>query len=245
MNLSRTVATGLLAAGLALSAARAAHAATGILVTPFSFGATFDRFDAFDPSLGTLRSVRFDLFGQFEPLILSDVAAVGATETLFLSQTFTGFAGRGFTSISSPTITGTMITNGLGAAEIAIAPFTDSFKFDAASEITGFALDTYGEVLGAHLSDFLAGGPSGGLIDEIPSYSAYALSLSGATLPSIDTVVEGGGLVTYVYKLPDSPPPPPPPPGGAAPEPAAWALLLAGFALAGARLRGRASAPTA
>lgn len=60
----------------------------------------------------------------------------------------------------------------------------------------------------------------------------------GASRLTIVTDRETGGL---------PPPPPPPPPVAVVPEPAAWAMMIAGFALVGgaARFRRRAASPAA
>jgi hypothetical protein len=233
MELLRTARACLLAAALAAGAAAHADAATGIRVASFNFGLAQDSFQAFDPALGTLEAVSFDLSGDFMPLIISDGPTPGISEPLFITSSFSGFAGRGFSTLVASMIAGQVLSNVPGATSIAIAPFHDSFTFNAQSEATGFAADAYGGLFSAHLSDFLAGGPSGNEIDELPSITAFALSVTGATLPSVTTFVQGGGTVTYTYSF-MSPPP--------APEPAAWSVMLAGFALTGAAIRRRTAA---
>jgi hypothetical protein len=51
----------------------------------------------------------------------------------------------------------------------------------------------------------------------------------------------GGGIqnIDFTYAAPAGPPPPPPPPPPAVPEPASWAMLMAGFGLIGAVRRRR------
>jgi hypothetical protein len=233
MGVSRTVAVAGLTVALGMAAlAGRAEAGTGFAVKTFSFGPAEDSFAAFDPSLGTLKSVSFQLSGEFQPLILSDTA-LPTTEPLTVEQSFTGFAGKGFTSITPSTVFGQVITTTLGAPAVPIAPFVDSFTFNALSDITGFTADSYGGLLGAHLADFLAGGPTGGEIIELPALSASAIGFGGALLPAITTTAVGGGIVTYAYTTPDHSPPP------GIPEPAAWTLLLTGFALTGAAVRRR------
>ena len=232
MEIGRTTRAGLAAALLQIGAASLAQAGTGQSISAFDFGPSVDSFAAFDPALGTLTSVRFDLFGQFQPLILSDVTPTqGYAEPLFITQSFAGFGGHGFSTVFAPTLSGTILTNTPGSPASVIAPFQDAFTFDAQSELIGYATDSYGAVLSAHLADFFTGGPSGGLIEEFPSYLAYAIGYDGSVLPSLSTFVQGGGTVTYAYTTAP----------GAAPEPATWTVMLAGLALAAAILRRRSA----
>jgi hypothetical protein len=227
VDLRRTTKACLLAAAIALGAAARAEAATGFSIASYNVGGGQDSFAAFDPSLGTLLSVSIQLSGQIVPLILSD--ATGVQEPLFITQSFTGFAGKGFSTSVAATIPGTIVSTTPGAPAIVIAPYQDAFTFDAVTEAAGFAADSYGSILTAHLADFLAGGPSGNQILEFPAYQAFALGATGATLPSISTFLQGGGTVTYTYDIAA--------PGTPVPEPAIWTALLAGFALVGAQLR--------
>jgi hypothetical protein len=227
LDMRRTTKAILLAAAMALGAAARAEAATAFSITAYNVGSGQDSFQAFDPNLGTLLSVSFQISGDIVPLILSD--ATGVQEPLFITQTFTGFAGKGFSTSVAATIPGTIVSTTPGAPAIVIAPYFDEFTFDAVTEAAGFAADSYGSTLTAHLSDFVAGGPSGNQILELPSYLAFAFGATGAFLPSISTFLNGGGTVTYTYELPVQ--------GGPVPEPATWAMLLAGFALMGARMR--------
>jgi hypothetical protein len=232
MKMARFVRACLASVCLAFGAATLAQAGTGISIAAFSFGSGVDSFAAFDPRLGTLNSVSFDLNGMFEPLILSDAAPyVGYSEPLFVSQSFTGLAGRGFSTILSSTTTGVVLTNTPGSPATVIAPFRDVFTFNAQSELIGFTVDSLGAVLGGNLADFVAGGPTGDLIEELPTYNAYAIGFDGSILPSAFTFVQGSGLVTYTYTTAPAP----------APEPAAWAVMLIGFGLTGAILRRRSA----
>jgi hypothetical protein len=227
VDLRRSTKACLLAAAIALGAAVRAEAATGFSITAYNVGGGQDSFAAFDPSLGTLLSVQVQLSGQIVPLILSD--ATGVQEPLFITQSFTGFAGKGFSTTSAATIPGSIVSTAPGAPAIVIAPYQDAFTFDAVTEAAGFAADSYGSILTAQLADFIAGGPSGDQILEFPTYQAFALGATGAILPSISTFLQGGGTVTYAYELAT--------PGAPVPEPAIWTVLLAGFALVGARMR--------
>src|SRR4051794_27512659 len=117
MNLRRTTRTCLLAAVVALAAAlgaaSGAAAATGVSVTAYDIGQGQDSFKAFDPSLGTLTSVSVQISGQIVPLILSD--ATGAEEPLSVTQSFLGFAGKGFTTQTTGVIPGIIIATTPGA----------------------------------------------------------------------------------------------------------------------------------
>jgi hypothetical protein len=227
VDLGRTTKACLLAAAIALGAAVRTEAATGLSITSYDVGAGQDSFAAFDPNLGTLLSVQVQLSGQIVPLILSD--ATGVQEPLFITQSFTGFAGKGFSTTSAATIEGSVVSTSPGAPAIVIAPYQDAFTFDAVTDVTGFAADSYGSILTAQLADFIAGGPSGNQILEFPTYQAFALGATGAVLPSISTFLQGGGTVTYTYEAAAA--------GGPVPEPATWTVLIAGFALVGARIR--------
>ena len=66
--------------------------------------------------------------------------------------------------------------------------------------------------------------------------SAFQLLLSG--YDSYDSYFTYGGAAFS----PGASPPPPPPPNNAVPEPATWAMMIGGFALAGATLRRRKAA---
>jgi hypothetical protein len=222
---TRIMGAGLLA--LALGAAARAEAATGLSISSYDIGVGQDSFAAFDPGLGTLLSVSVQLSGQIVPLILSDSAAVEGP--LFITQSFIGFAGKGFSTSVAGTIPGIIVTTSPGAPALVIAPYQDAFTFDAVTEAAGFAADTYGSTLTAHLADFIAGGPSGNQIIEFPTYQAFAIGGSGAFLPSISTFLQGGGTVTYTYEFAA--------PGAPVPEPATWIVLLAGFALVGQQIR--------
>jgi hypothetical protein len=234
MGMRRTTKACLLAAAMVMGAAVRTEAATAFSIKSYDIGVGVDSFAAFDPSLGTLQSVNIQLFGQIVPLILSD--ATGVAEPLFITQSFTGFAGKGFSTLSAATIDGTIISTTPAAPAIAIAPYQDAFTFDAVTDFTGFAADSYGSILTAHLADFIAGGPSGNQILEFPAYTAFALGVTGAVLPSISTFLQGGGIVTYTYGIA--------PTGPGVPEPAIWTALIAGFALTGAQLRRRRASAT-
>ena len=222
---------------MSLGAAARADAATAYVITSYDIGSSQDSFAAFDPSLGTLRSVSFQISGDIVPLILSDVTA--AVEPLFTTQSFAGFAGKGFNTQVAANIPGFILSTTPAAPAIPFAPYNNAFTFDAVTEAAGFAADSYGSTLTAHLADFLAGGPSGNQIIEIPTYLSYAFGDSGAFLPSISTFLHGGGIITYAYDTA-------PTGGGPVPEPAAWMALLSGFVMLGARLRrSNPSAPVA
>ena len=68
---------------------------------------------------------------------------------------------------------------------------------------------------------------------SISAANTFQLLLSG--YDAYDTYFTYGGAAFS----PGASPPPPPPPGGAVPEPATWAMMIAGFGLAGAALRRR------
>jgi hypothetical protein len=227
LDMRRTTKALLLAAATTLGAAVRAEAATAFSITAYNVGGGQDSFAAFDPNLGTLLSVQVQISGQIVPLILSD--ATGVAEPLFITQSFTGFAGKGFSTSVAATIPGTIVSTAPGAPALVIVPYQDAFTFDAVTEAAGFAADSYGSTLTAHLADFLAGGPSGNQILELPNYQAFALGATGAVLTSISTFLQGGGTVTYTYEIAA--------PGTPVPEPATWTMLLAGFALVGARVR--------
>lgn len=218
----------LLAAALAVGVAAQAKAATAIMVTAYEVGPYQESFKAFDGSLGTLTSVRFDITGQVQPVILSD--SVGQVEPLFIDRTVTRlFPGQGYSTGFAPQIMGSIVTTSPGEPAVPLGLYVNSFTFDALSELLGFAFDTYGATQVAHLSDFIAGGPLGDQIVELVQYQAYAIGQSGAVLPSVYTALQGGGIVTYTYEVAET--------GGGVPEPAPWALMIMGFGLAGARMR--------
>lgn len=76
--------------------------------------------------------------------------------------------------------------------------------------------------------------PSTGSLLVSPGVSfagGLTVNLYSATVYGIDQI--------QFTTLPPAPPPPPPPGVGAIPEPAAWALMIAGFGLVGSALRRR------
>lgn len=225
--MQRFISSLCLAAAIGLGATAPASAATAISVTAYKVGSVLESFTAFDPSLGTLTSVRFDISGQFQPLILSD--STGQVEPLFVTRYVDRIPGRGYATGFAAPIVGSIVTTSPGAPAAPIQLYINSFTFNAVSELTGFAIDSYGSTQVARLSDFLAGGPLGDDILEFTHYEAFALGLSGERLPSALTVLVGGGIVTYTYETRDV--------GGGVPEPASWALMIIGFGLAGAQMR--------
>ncbi|HEY0438005.1 MAG TPA: choice-of-anchor E domain-containing protein, partial [Phenylobacterium sp.] len=199
MGRHRTTKAGLLAVAIAFGLGARSQAATAFSITDYEVGPGFDRFAAFDPSLGTLLSVHVQIFGDIVPLILSDATA--EVEPLTVTQSFISFAGKGFRTLAPATINGFILSTTPDAPALAFAPYLDEFTFDAVTEASGFAADSYGANLTAHLADFLPGGPSGDQIIEFPTYLAFALGSSGALLPSISTFLAGAGTVTYTYEL--------------------------------------------
>ena len=134
-----------LAALVALAAAQAS-AATAISVTAYKVSSVLESFTAFDPSLGTLKSVRFDINGQFQPLIPSDSA--GQVEPLFVTRTVTrALPGQGYSTGFAIPIAQRIVTTSPGSPAAAIDPYV----YDA------FAIGQSGERLPSAFT-FLAGG---------------------------------------------------------------------------------------
>ena len=104
-------------------------------------------------------------------------------------------------------------------------------KFDANGATTlNFAQPLSGmTVMGIH---FGGGGPGG-----VGNGTAFYRFDAGTALHAIDLLYHGSSGVV-IYSTGHVPPPPPPPvEQGAVPEPASWAMMIAGFGLVGAAMR--------
>jgi len=110
-------------------------------------------------------------------------------------------------------------------------------KFDGAGATTlNFATPLSGiTVLGIHFG----GGGAGGVGNGTAFYKFDA----GTTLSALDLHYGGSsGIVLYSTHHVTPPPPPPPVDNGAVPEPASWAMMIAGFGMVGGALRRRSTA---
>ncbi len=184
----------------------------------------------FDPSLGTLTGVRVGLAATIGGYTY--VENLSTTVTFFFST-----GGRAFVRLL-----------GLPNANPLIAPIWQSGSqfinlFDGVSNFSGADSAYFSGSNGAdglqNLSDF--SGYSGfGFLDALldvrgdgpQGYSTFQDNIYHSQLYHSD-LVTAAGSITYIYD------PIAVPPTGGVPEPASWAMLIAGFGLVGAVLRRR------
>ena len=185
-------------------------------------------FSPFDPLLGTLNRVSVSISGTLAILVAPEspnivdpfgdvapyAAQVGAGLSFTaLSQSLLG----GFSTVidATPTV-------GLGLSDGTMAPYqvviplySDSFTFNATTDLIGFAFGTLGDAERARLSDFILN--SYGAPQELVTLDAQFL---GGAIPGVITSVSfaGSGLIEYDYT--------PAPPVAAVPDSTSTLLLL-------------------
>jgi len=205
--------------------------ADAISLTSFSISgpAPLFSFSPFDPSLGTLNRVSVSITGTLSiqvipeaPNIVDGFGDVGP----YPAQVS---AGLSFTALSQSLLGGfsTVIdaapTVGLGFSDGTMAPYqvviplySDSFTFNATTDLIGFALGTLGDAEKARLSDFIAN--PYGAPQELVTLGAQFL---GGAVPGVITSVSfaGSGLIEYDYTSA--------PPATSVPDSTSTLLLLA------------------
>jgi hypothetical protein len=85
-------------------------------------------------------------------------------------------------------------------------------------------------------------GNGAGLGGQATAFYKFNAGLAGLQSFLLNITQGSSGAVVYKTGAASPPPPPPPQPPGGVPEPASWAMLIAGFGLTGAAMRRRTAA---
>lgn len=239
-----------------LCCANAAHSALITDVVPISTGGmpapgaaiAFPSLDLFDPTLGELNSVDVTIQGfltlslDIVPYVVGIGPPISQTVTATLTQELAGLMGGDFDFTTVPQV----LVQQTAAFGSYLSQVTSNyhFRFDATSDMLGFAVVEGGTDVTGSLDAFIIGEPflaSGTRADFIDSFglgSTLYRSMWSSTYSSplaynpLTFTYTGSMQVTYDYTPAGEPGPGPGPGPVPVPEPPTWLLLTAsGFAL--------------